>query len=51
MSHDHLQCDHQMMRRHDTNLMDGMNPDVKMMNRPVNHRMKGDPTKVCLMKI
>lgn len=37
MSHDHLQCDHQMMRRHDTNrmdvmILDGMNPDVKMMN-------------------
>ena len=34
MSHDHLQCDHQMMRHRDTNRMDvknlgGMNPDVK----------------------
>lgn len=29
MSHDHLRCDHQMMRHHDTNRMGGQNLDVK----------------------
>ena len=28
MSHDHLQCDHQMMRHRDTNRMDVKNLDV-----------------------
>ena len=44
MSHDHLRCDHLMMRRRDTNRMDGKNLgamilDVKMMIRHVIHRM------------
>ena len=49
MSHDHLQCDHQMMRHRDTNRMDVKNLGVKnldamkMMNHRVNHRMKVCP--------
>ena len=44
MSHDHLRYDHLMMRRHDTNPMDGkslgaMILDVKMTIRHVIHRM------------
>jgi hypothetical protein len=30
MSHDHLRCDHQMMRHRDTNRMDWMNLDGKI---------------------
>ena len=41
-SHDHLRCDHQMMRHHDTNRKDGMNLDGKMKIHRVNRRMKGD---------
>ena len=54
MSHDHLQCDHLMMRHRDTNRMDVKNLDV---NHPktddpmhwhrVNRRMKGDHLMVC----
>ena len=40
MSHDHLRCDRQMMRRHDTNRMDGKNLDGKMKIHHVIHRMK-----------
>jgi len=46
MSHDHLRCDHQMMRHHDTNRMDGKNLDGKMKIHHVNH-----PMMVCRMKI
>ena len=57
MSHDHLQCDHQMMRHRDTNRMDVKNLGVKnldamkMMNHRVNRRMMDDLKMVCLMKI
>jgi hypothetical protein len=48
MSHDHLRCDHQMMRRHDTNQMGGKNLDamildVKMMIHHVIRQMKVGP--------
>jgi hypothetical protein len=48
MSHDHLQYDHRMMHRHDTNRMDGMNlgamnPDERMMIHHVTHRKKVCP--------
>jgi hypothetical protein len=51
MNHDHLQCDHLMMRRHDTNRMDAMTLDGKMMNHHVKHRKKDDLKMVYLMKI
>ena len=52
MSHDHLRCDHQMMRHRDTNRMDVKNLDaMKMMNHRVNRRMMDDLKMVCLMKI
>ena len=55
MSHDHLQCDLQMMRHRDTNRMDVKNLGVKnldamkMMNHRVNRRMMDDLMKVCPM--
>jgi hypothetical protein len=42
MSHDHLQCDLQMMRHRDTNRTDAMNLGGKMKIRHVNRRMKDD---------
>ena len=52
MSHDHLQCDHLMMRRHDTNqnlvvmTLDVKNPDGKMKIHHEIHPKKGDLMKV-----
>jgi hypothetical protein len=59
MSHDHSQCDRQMMRHRDTNRMGGMNLDGKMKIRHDCHLKKGDRMHlnreshlmtVCLMK-
>jgi len=58
MSHDHLLYDRQMMRHHDTNLMDGMNLDgnhlmmvVPMKNLRGCHQKMGDHSMVCQMMI
>jgi hypothetical protein len=51
MSHDHLQCDRQMMRHRDKNRMDGMILDGKMKIHHVNHRMKVCPKTDDRMKI
>ena len=51
MSHDHLRCDHQMMRHRDMNRMDEMNLDGKMKIHHVIHQMKVYPKTDDRMKI